>query len=151
MRAWQLVTRTGARSTTRPANAQTAPAVNAPRSPENATTVPQMSAPSPCDASKNDENVPTTDAALGITHAVEREQQQRGIHQRHAAREHDRADDQPGDGRPRRDHADADGHDHERDRRGRAPAELVGNARAEDAHGEDEHAVEREDQARARC
>src|SRR5436853_282195 len=39
-----------------------APVVNAPRLPDTATTAPQMNAPTPCDASKNDENVPTTDA-----------------------------------------------------------------------------------------
>src|SRR6185437_15459137 len=56
------------RSTTNPANAQTAPVVKAPRLPESATTDPQISAPRPCDASKNDENVPTTDArSLSLT------------------------------------------------------------------------------------
>ena len=42
-----------------------------------------MNAPSPCDASKNDENVPTTDRAFGVADAVEREHEQRRIHQRH--------------------------------------------------------------------
>ena len=52
----------------------TAPVANAPRSPVTATTAPQMNAPSPCDTSKNDENVPTTDARSASLDAVEREQ-----------------------------------------------------------------------------
>ena len=69
---------------------------NAPRYPVSSATTPAMTAPKPDERSKNDENVPTTDARSVSVMPVEREQQQRGIHERHPAREDDRADDEPG-------------------------------------------------------
>ena len=92
------------------------PVANAPRLPVSAATAPQMNAPTPWLRSKNDETVPTTDARSSSDTPLEREQQERGIHERHADREHDRADDQPDDRRPRGDDADPDG----RERRARS-------------------------------
>ena len=138
-----------ARSTPSPASAHTMPVTNAPRSPAKATTAPQMNAPRPCDSVEERGERSHHRRAVGIAHAVEREDQQCGVHQRHAAREHDRADHEPGERRPDRDHADTRGHDHQRERGGGGAAQPVGQPRTEDAHHEDEHAVEREDPTRA--
>ena len=108
-----------------------------------------MSAPRPCDRSKNDENVPTTDArSLSLTPSSASSSSAGYMSDMpaantivpttspatvgHAAIESDAG-------------AGAD----QRDRAGAAPAEPVGQARAEDAHDEDEHAVQHEDRARA--
>ena len=67
---------------------------------------------------------------LGVVHTVQREQQQRRIHERHARREHDRPEHQPDNGGPRRDQPDAGGGHAERQHAGVAPAESVGQRAA---------------------
>src|SRR5262249_33261303 len=78
---------------------------------------------------------------------VEREQQQRGIHQRHARGKHDGANDESRDRRPCRD--DANPRASERERKGcrRARAESVWDPCADDPNEQNEYAVEQENRA----
>ena len=134
-----------ARSRTRPSTEVTAPVVKAPRFPENGDDRAAHERAEPLRHVEERGERADHRRPVGVTDAFEREQQQRGIHQRHAAREHDGADDQARERRPRGDDPDPDRGEDERDRPGVATAEPVGHPRAEDAHDEDEHAVEQED------
>ena len=84
------------RSSTSP-TAATAPIANAPRLPRQRDDAAADERAEPCDESKNDENVPTTDAALGSAMPASASSSSAGYMQRHADREDDRADDEPGD------------------------------------------------------
>ncbi len=85
---------------------------------------------------------------IGVADPFEREQEERGVHQRHARREHDGADHEPCERRPNGDDPDPDRGEGERDAACVAAPQPVGHPRAEDAHDEDQHAVEQEDRAR---
>src|SRR5215218_3188366 len=87
---------------------------------------------------------PDDRAALVVRHGGEREQHEGGIQQRHPGREDGRAGDEPGHAPPARHDREPRCAARQRDGRRDAPAEDVGQARPEDAHAQDQPAIQQE-------
>ena len=123
--------------------------VNAPRSPVKCTTVPHTNAPRPCDRSKNDENVPTTDARSASLTPSSASSRSAGYISDMPAANTIVPSTSPDDRGPHRDQPDA-GRDANRARACPVlrPPSRSGSRAREDPHAEDQHAVEREDRAR---